>query len=164
MSLCGNQIWRPMPSTRHCPCRLHLMVWRLIFTQCGYYPAMTARLGRAVANGSAAPIANACRRDTPAAKAFCNDEDLCGNNCIRSARVGVICVFRSARRGVSEDAAATVSRVTDTTMRTVWLAWHCMFTQHRRCHRRELDPKVRVLDALSPRFSSYSDTIHLRPY
>ena len=88
---------------------------------------MTARLGRAVANGNAAPSAKAVRRDMPAAKAFRCDDDSCGRrNCIRSACVGVICVFRSARRGVSEDAAATVSRATDATIRTIWLAWNCM--------------------------------------
>ena len=82
---------------------------------------MTARLGRAVANGNVAPSAKAFRRDTPAAKAFRSDEDLCGN-CIRSACAGMICVFRSARRGVSEDAAATVSRVTAAHSRSICLA------------------------------------------
>ena len=97
---------------------------------------MTARLGRAVANGNAAPSAKAVRR---VSEDLCNDDgvpscfirrelvggsvrrnsDSCGRNCIRSACAGMICVFRSAWRGVSEDAAAVVSRATDATMRTI---------------------------------------------
>ena len=54
-----------------------------------------------------------------AAKALRSFEDSCGRNCIRSACAGMICVFRSARRGVSEDAAATVSRGTAATMHSI---------------------------------------------
>ena len=53
---------------------------------------MTARLGRAVANGRAAPSAKAVRRDTPAAKAFRSDEDfvsddLCNNEAVHCCSI-----------------------------------------------------------------------------
>ena len=119
---------------------------------------MTARLGRAVANGNAAPSAKAVRR---VSEELCNDDDvpccfirrelvggsvrgnsdLCDRNCVCSACAGMICAFRSAWRGVSADAAATVSRATETTMRTILLAEHCMFTQYGHCHRREHGPQ-----------------------